>query len=109
MENNTNKQLRASGKAFYLLLCGLMGALLFVVIERSLALISYLLLSVHPNWSFGMSYVTLQAINILLLVVAVFFGLWYGIWLGLHWYGWVYEQRRGKLTSAHTEQAKAAP
>lgn len=89
---------RSSGKAFYLLLTAILGALLFIVIQRALALIYYLLLNTnYQTYSLGMDYYQLSWVNFLTFFGAIFFGLWYGIWLGLHWFDVVYEQGPGGL------------
>lgn len=90
------KPLHSPGKALYLLLCAVLGALLFIVIHRAASLVYYLLLnSNYDLWSFGLSEVQLQAIDYLTLFAGLILGLWYGIWLGLHWYDIVYVQGTG--------------
>jgi hypothetical protein len=90
------KPLRSSGKAFYVMLCAILGVMLFVVIQRAFSLIYYLLLNTNfKTYSFGLDYYQLSWINFLSMLAAVFFGLWYGVWLGLHWYDMVYEEGSG--------------
>jgi hypothetical protein len=85
-------------KSFYLLLCALLGILLFLVLQRAVSLIYYLLLDNDFNtFSLGMSLVQLQALNYTTIFIAVVVGAWYGLWLGLHWYHVVYEAGRGGL------------
>lgn len=87
---------KTAGKAFYILLCAILGLLLFIVIQRAAALIYYLMLNTnYQSYSLGLSYTQLSWLNFLTLLAAVFFGLWYGIWLGLHWYEMVYESGGG--------------
>ncbi len=90
------KLLRSSGKAFYVMLCAILGVMLFVVIQRALSLIYYLLLNTNfKTYSFGLDYFQLSWLNFLSMLGALFFGLWYGVWLGLHWYDMVYEEGQG--------------
>jgi hypothetical protein len=94
MDNPNN----SAGKALYILLCAILGALLFVVIQHALALIYFVLVSAnYQTYSFGLNEYQLSWINFLTVLGAVFFGFWYGIWLGLHWHDIVYEQGRGGL------------
>ncbi len=94
MQNESN----GAGKAFYVLLCAILGALLFLVIQRAAALIYYLLLNTnYQTYSLGMNYFQLSWLNFLTILAAIFFGLWYGVWLGMHWYNLVYEQGQGGL------------
>jgi len=91
-------QLKSSGKAFYILLCALLGLMLFVVTQRAVSLIYYLLLNTNfKSYSFGLDYYQLSWLNFWTIIAAAFFGLWYGIWLGLHWYEMVYEEGTGGL------------
>jgi hypothetical protein len=116
MPNQTSDPNRAShsaGKAFYILLCAILGATLFIIIQRALALVYYLLLNTNYNtYSFGMSAAQLQTLDLATVSAAVFFGLWYGVWLGLHWYQVVYEEGHGGLFHGfrggwrHKEQVK---
>jgi signal transduction histidine kinase len=88
----------SASKAFYILLCAILGALLFIVIQRAAALIYYLLLNTnYQAYSLGLDYFQLSWVNFLTVLGALFFGFWYGIWLGLHWYNIVYEQGHGGL------------
>lgn len=103
-----------SGKAFYILLCAILGALLFIVLQRAITLIYYLLLDTNfQSYSLGLDYIQLSWINFLTFLAAIFFGLWYGIWLGLHWYETVYDQGRGGLFHGfrfwrHTQEPKTS-
>jgi hypothetical protein len=72
-------------RSFYILLCGIIGVFFFLLIERGLLLLAFLI-GVDVNSE------TVQVVDSLLSAVATFFGLWYGIWLGLHWYRMVYEE-----------------
>jgi hypothetical protein len=80
-----------AGKAMYVALCSFLGVLLFVVLQRSLALIYYYALNSNFGaFSLGLSSYDLQVVDYLTLIAAVLLGLWYGVWLGLHWYDMVY-------------------
>ena len=90
------KPLKSSGKAFYVMLCAILGVMLFVVIQRAFSLIYYLLLNTNfKAYSLGLDYFQLSWLNFLTMLGALFFGLWYGIWLGLHWYDMVYVEGGG--------------
>lgn len=74
-------------QSFYIFLCALLGMMLFLLIQRSLFLIGYLVFGVAildasfifwDRWTF---------------VFALFFGMWYGIWIGLHWHRVIYQDR----------------
>lgn len=72
-------------KSFYVFLCGLLGMLLFMLLQRSLFLLAFLGGVNILSYNF-------QQLDYISFVVANFLGLWYGIWLGLHWYTAVYEE-----------------
>lgn len=87
MEQNSLK------KSFYVFLTSLLGILLFVTIQKSLALIGIILLNLDYNlYSFGTNPTQIHALNIATMMLALFLGGWYGVWIGLHWYKVVYEQ-----------------
>lgn len=69
---------------------------MFVILQRSAALIGLLLLSIdYGKFNLGTTYSQLHTLNIITYVLAVFLGGWYGVWLGLYWYRVVYEQGTG--------------
>lgn len=72
-------------KSFYVFLCGLLGMLLFILLQRSLFLLAFLAGVDVLSFDF-------QRLDYFTFVLATFSGLWYGIWLGLHWYFVVYEE-----------------
>jgi hypothetical protein len=83
-------------KSFYVLLTALLGILMFVILQRSAALIGFLLLNMdYGRFNPGATPTTLHFLNIITYVIAVILGGWYGIWLGLYWYRVVYEQGTG--------------
>lgn len=85
---------RRVGKALYVFLCMIMGMVLFAIFHRAVVVIYYILLNSNFNtYSFGLAESTLRAIDFFSLLVALFFGGWYGTALGLHWYKLVYEDR----------------
>jgi signal transduction histidine kinase len=85
-------------KSFYVFLTSLLGIMMFVVIQRSVALIGLLLLNIdYGRFSLGSNYSQLHILNIITYILAVFLGGWYGAWLGLYWYKVVYEQGTGGL------------
>lgn len=80
------------GKALYVFLCSLMGMVLFAMLHRALAVIYYILLnSDFDQFSLGLTEGSLQALDFLTLLMALFLGGWYGTALGIHWYRLVYE------------------
>lgn len=72
-------------RSFYIFLSSLLGVMLFILLERSLFLLAFLL---------GMNVLTPQfaQIDYIAFIVASILGLWYGIWVGLYWYTIVYEE-----------------
>ncbi len=80
------------GKAIYVFLCSLMGMLLFAIFHRSVMVIYFILLNNNFDlYSFGFSENAMRALDFFTLLLALFFGGWYGTALGLHWYRLVYE------------------
>lgn len=79
-------------KSLYVFLTTLLGVLLFFTIQRAAALVSLLLVNTdYGTYSLNISPLDLHALNVSTILLAVFFGGWYGVWLGLHWYEYVYE------------------
>jgi len=100
-QNEAQASVHPSRKAFYILLCAILGALLFIVLQRSVALIIYLLLNTnYQAYSLGLNPLQWYMADVVTVLAAVFFGLWYGTWLGLHWYDIVYVNGRGGLLRA---------
>lgn len=81
-------------KSFYIFLSSMLGVLLFLMLQRSVFLIAFLL-------GVDIGSVSSQALGIVTTAIAVVFGAWYGVWLGLVWYSAVYEEGtvRGMLSS----------
>lgn len=79
-------------KSVYILLCALLGSLLFLVLHRIL-IFGYLLLLTYKydQFSFGLSFLEFLALDYTTLIVTLIAGMWYGIWLGIYWYESVYE------------------
>lgn len=73
-------------KSFYIFLSGLLGILLFILLERSLFLLAFLLGVDVLSGKFAQ-------IDYAAFIAATTLGLWYGIWVGLYWYQIVYEER----------------
>jgi hypothetical protein len=68
-----------------------------------MSLLYYLLLQLdYGQYSIGLSLQQMRAIDSWSLLVMLFLGGWYGVWLGLHWYEMVYEQGRGGFFYAFT-------
>lgn len=90
MEQNSLK------KSFYVFLTSLLGILLFVTIQKSISLIGIILLNIdYGFYSLGTNPTQVHALNIATMLLALFLGGWYGVWIGLHWYRMVYEQGNG--------------
>ena len=80
-------------KSLYVFLTAMLGALLFLIIHRMLAFGYLLFLYYNYNFfSFGFSFMEILAIDYFTLILALMFGAWYGIWIGLHWYDVVYQE-----------------
>lgn len=73
-------------KSFYVFLSMVLGVLLFLMIQRAAFLVAFLL-------GADIGSVSSQALGVVTSMVAVVFGAWYGIWLGLTWYAAVYEEQ----------------
>lgn len=83
---------KGAGKALYIFLCSILGLILFMIFHRALVVIYYLVLDNNfQKFSFGMTAGDIQILDFLTMLVALFLGGWYGVWLGLHWYNLVYE------------------
>jgi hypothetical protein len=71
-----------------------LGVLLFLILHRTIVL-AYLFLEIS-NYSFfasDMPYFQILAIEYVSLMLFLFFGAWYGIWIGQHWYKNIYEEK----------------
>ncbi len=87
-------------KALYVFLCSLLGMLIFIILQKSTLLLLTILLGNQGDIAvegYASPFYQFETISYL---VALFFGGWYGVWLGLHWYGIVYEAGRGGLLYA---------
>lgn len=79
-------------KSLYIFLCAILGMLLFLILHQIVAFAYLMLLYTHYSiFNLGLSFMDLMALDYFSLIIALMFGAWYGIWLGLYWYGWVYE------------------
>jgi hypothetical protein len=80
------------GKALYIFLCTLLGIILFLIFHRALVVIAYILIeNNYQPLAWGLTNGDLQTIDFFTMLVALFLGGWYGVWLGLNWYALVYE------------------
>lgn len=84
-----------SGKALYLLLTSIVGILLFVLLQRA-ALTIWVILSSYSmaGLSGKVSDAALQMIDGYSMLIALFVGAWYGIWVGLNWHQELYGDDR---------------
>lgn len=89
-----------SKKALYIFLCSLLGILLFVILQKSATLLLAELFSSFDGSSFEGYTSDVIRFETFTYILALFFGGWYGVWLGLHWYDIVYEKGRGGLLYA---------
>jgi hypothetical protein len=84
-------------KSIYIFLSCLVGALLFMVLQRVTVFLYIGLLAYgFDGLTFGLSWIELLALDYLTLLLSLLFGGWYGIWVGLHWYESVYEHGSSK-------------
>lgn len=81
-------------KSLYVFLTCIMGVLLFLILHR-IAIFGWLILQIASYNYFGteMPYVQVLAIEYITLVILLFFGAWYGIWVGEFWYEKVYMEK----------------
>lgn len=89
-------------KSFYIFLAMVLGVLLFLMVQRAIFIAAYL---------FGADIASLsaQAISVLTTAIAVAFGAWYGVWLGLIWYAAVYEERSTESISGYVYRRFLSP
>ena len=78
-------------KSLYIFLTALLGVLMFMLLERLAAFFYWYLLagSYIPT---SLSYLQIAMFDYIFLVLAMMFGAWYGVWLGLYWYRKIYEE-----------------
>jgi hypothetical protein len=78
-------------KSLYLFLCSILGMVLLTMLHRAIFVLYELLLTInYGKYSFGMSEGFIMALDFFTLVIALFFGGWYGTALGLDWYARIY-------------------
>ncbi len=81
-------------KSLYVFLSSMMGMLLFLVIHRLVIFVSLLVLKNNYDQAIGvMPYYKFLALDYLTLFITLLLGAWYGIWVGIYWYGKVYEEQ----------------
>lgn len=73
-------------KSFYIFLSTFLGVLLFLMLDRAAFLIAFIA-------GADITSLPVLALEYVTSMIAVAFGAWYGIWLGLVWYAAVYEER----------------
>ena len=78
-------------KSLYIFLTALLGVLMFMLLER-LAAFFYWYLLAGSYITTGQSYLQIAMLDYIILVLAMMFGAWYGVWLGLFWYRKIYEE-----------------
>ena len=79
-------------KALYLFLSSLLGMLLVLMFHRSAFVIFDILGDYYPaSTLLNPNYYYVALADFCTMLLAMFIGGWYGIWLGLHWYKMVYE------------------
>lgn len=89
-------------KSFYIFLAMVLGVLLFLMVQRAAFIAAYVL---------GANITSLgaQAVGVLTTAIAVAFGAWYGVWLGLIWYAAVYEERSTQSVSGYVYRRFLSP
>lgn len=81
-------------KALYLFLSSLLGMILILMFHRAVFVIYDILGDFYPRlFLLNQPYYYVAAADFLTMLLAMFIGGWYGIWLGLHWYKIVYEDK----------------
>jgi len=81
-------------KSLYVFLCSLLGMLLFLILHQIIAFGYLMLLYVnYPTFGLGMSLMDWLALDYFTLIIVLMLGMWYGIWLGMYWFGIVYEDQ----------------
>lgn len=77
-------------KSLYVLLTAILGVFLFFILHRLAFFFWALICSMDEN--LALNYYSLPALvtEYVTLLLAIFGGAWYGIWLGLFWYDKVY-------------------
>lgn len=84
-------------KALYLFLTSILGILLLLMLHRSLFVIYDILGSFFPdNLFFTADPRVVFNVDFFTMLITIFLGGWYGIWLGLDWYKMIYEEREGR-------------
>ena len=73
-------------KSFYIFLSTFLGVLLFLMLDRTAFLIAFIA-------GADITSLPVLALEYVTSMIAIAFGAWYGIWLGLVWYTAVYEER----------------
>lgn len=87
----------AKRKALYLFLTSLLGILLLLMFHRSLFVIYDILGGFFPtNPFFDVRSEVIFTLDFFTMIVAMFLGGWYGVWLGLDWYKMIYEERESR-------------
>lgn len=81
-------------KSLYVFLCSLLGMLILLTLQHA---IIFLYLSVITAFGTNESVnIDLYSLNVVVWFLSVFFGGWWGVWLGLGWYKMVYEDAQHK-------------
>ena len=84
-------------KALYIFLSSMLGIMLFLMLHRSLFVIYEILSNLFPdNTVFRVDPAIYYTTDFFTMLVAMFLGGWYGVWLGLDWYKLIYEEREGR-------------
>lgn len=81
-------------KALYIFLTSLMGMLLLLMFHRSVFVIYEILGNFFPDQKLlTLPWHVVVSLDFFTMILAIFIGGWYGVWLGLNWYKIVYEDR----------------
>lgn len=77
-------------KSFYIFTCSLLGALLFLIIDRIIVFL-YLFFVSTGYLASSFDYLSFLLVDYFTLIMVLMFGGWYGVWLGMNWFSMVYE------------------
>ena len=89
MEAQNNTTYQNVRKFFYLIICAILGVVLFLLLQQ--VLIQGFIILMNANLlSFEVSADSLNLIDSIGTVIALGGGAWYGVWLGSYWYSIVY-------------------
>src|SRR6185369_1300313 len=82
---------RGAKKSLYVFMTSLLGVLLFLILHR--IVVFFYLFSIAGGYiGTSFNYIQFIALDYFTITITMLLGAWYGTWLGLYWYGKVYEE-----------------